>query len=412
MGDGKLKARRGEAFIWLPPRACGERALASSPSLLVMSGARLGAAQEPLCQRSSLETLPALRAVRLIFDARDVTMLRARLPRLPQARLARALPGLLEDQVLQDAQQCVWALDRVPLPSGEQRVAVIDRGWFETVLQAFERRRIRVLSAWPMQAVARPSTGTGWLYAMPEGLALCTSSGEGLGWPAAATAQARALQAGELHSIARELGSPIERIQLGDPAWTSAFDAGQAQALDWPQACSLDLLAGRRAGRQSSWLDRVDWRAWRPAAALAGLALLIALVGLNLEWARLAAEERRLSARVQGSFRNMLGENTPMVDPVLQMSRQLALLRLRAGQPDPDGFVSLLARLSEALGPAESDALLTLQYRDGQLNLRLRAGAAGSAAVRERLIEASRLQGLELAFESGRDGQAVVRPLR
>jgi general secretion pathway protein L len=139
---------------------------------------------------------------------------------------------------------------------------------------------------------------------------------------------------------------------------------------------------------------------------------MIALAGLNLEWARLAAEERRLAGRIQTSFRNMLGETTPMVDPALQMSRQLALLRLRAGQPDPDGFVSLLARLSEALGPSESDALLAVQYRDGQLNLRLRAGIAGPVAVRERLIESSRLQGLELVFESGRDGQAVVRPLR
>jgi general secretion pathway protein L len=412
MGDGKLKARRGEAFIWLPPRACGERALASSASLLVMSGAKPGPVAEPQVLRASLETLPALRAVRLIFDARDVTMLRTRLPRLSQARLVRALPGLLEDQVLQDAQQCIWAVDPVPLPTGEQRVAVIDRSWFETVLQAFERRGIRVLSAWPMQSVARPAPGTGWLYAMPDGLALCTASGEGLGWPAAASTEARAVQREELHAFARELGAPIERIQLADPSWSSVFPSTGQQALDWPQTCTLDLLTGRRAGRETSWLDRVDWRAWRPAAGLAGLALMIALAGLNLEWARLAAEERRLAGRIQTSFRNMLGETTPMVDPALQMSRQLALLRLRAGQPDPDGFVSLLARFSEALGPSESDALLAVQYRDGQLNLRLRAGIAGTVAVRERLIESSRLQGLELVFESGRDGQAVVRPLR
>ncbi len=412
MAEGRLKAKRGEAVIWLPPRSSGERALASSPSLLVMTRAGSDPAAATLTVRASLETLPPMRTVRLILDARDVTILRVRLPRLSPARLARALPGLLEDQVLQDAQQCVWAVDPVPLETGEQRVAVIDRGWFETVLQAFERRRIRVLSAWPMQAIARPQPGTGWLYALPDGLALCTASGEGLGWPAAPTNEARALQLSEVREFARVLDAPVVRTYLLDPAWAALVDADEQQPPDWPGRGSLDLLTGRYAGRETSWFDRVDWPSWRLAASLAALVIVTALVGLNLEWAKLAAEERRLSAQIQGRFKDLLGETTPMVDPVLQMSRQLAVMRLRAGQPDPDGFVSLLARFSEVLSAAETDALVAVQYRDGQLNLSLRAGIANSPAARERLTEASRLQGLALAFEAGREGQAVLRPLR
>jgi hypothetical protein len=85
---------------------------------------------------------------------------------------------------------------------------------------------------------------------------------------------------------------------------------------------------------------------------------------------------------------------------------------VRAGRPDPDGFVALLARFGEALGSSSSDALLGLQYRDGQLSLRLRPALTQTPAARERLIDASRMQGLELSFGSDRDGLATVRPLR
>lgn len=99
--------RRGEAIVWLPPRVAGERSLAGENSLLVAAGP---SRDRPVIVRAGLEALPNMRSVRLIVDARDVTLLRARLPALPAARLQRALPNLLEDQILQDPQTCAWAL--------------------------------------------------------------------------------------------------------------------------------------------------------------------------------------------------------------------------------------------------------------------------------------------------------------
>ena len=89
--------RRGEAIVWLPPRAAGERSLAVEPGMWVTVGPLR---DPPVYTRASLETLPAMRSVKLILDARDVTLLRSTLPALPAARLQRALPNLLEDQVL------------------------------------------------------------------------------------------------------------------------------------------------------------------------------------------------------------------------------------------------------------------------------------------------------------------------
>jgi general secretion pathway protein L len=411
-----FKLRRDEAIVFLPPRALGERALASGNHFVLMRalhpgrGKRAeGEAIAPSVSRVSLETLPSLRAVYLIADARDVTVLQASLPKLPASRLARALPGLLEDQILQDSQQCSWALDPLPLPSGERRIGVIDAEWLETVIQAFERRRIKVLAVWPLQTVLRPSAGTSWLTGLPASLSLCMASGDALGWPPAATTPERLAQVEEAARLAESLAAPVARFQVGAPLWE--LDARPGSPLGWPERSSLDLMVARRS-RRSRLLGQVDWRRWRPASVWAGLLVLLALLGLNLEWIRLANEERRLAAQLRADFVSVMGANTPMVDPALQLSRRIEALRVRAGRPDPDGFVALLARFGEALGSSSSDALLGLQYRDGQLSLRLRPALTQTPAARERLIDASRMQGLELSFGSDRDGLATVRPLR
>src|SRR5690606_3148374 len=80
--------KRGEAVVWVPPRAVGERAFATEPRLLV----GLAGSDGLVIQASSLDALPRLRSVRLVFDARDVNLLPAKLPPLAGARLRRALP--------------------------------------------------------------------------------------------------------------------------------------------------------------------------------------------------------------------------------------------------------------------------------------------------------------------------------
>jgi general secretion pathway protein L len=367
-----------------------------------------GAVTAPV-SRVSLETLPPLRAVYLIVDARDVTVLHASLPKLPVSRLAKALPGLLEDQILQDPSQCAWALDPLPLPSGEKRVGVIDAQWLETLIQAFERRRIKVRAVWPMQAVVRPQDGRSWLVGLPASLSLCMATGESLGWPAATTPAERTAQIGDAAQMAEGLGAPVERLTVGTPIWEMQGLA--ATPLVWPERSSLDLMVARRSAR-SRMFEQVDWRRWRPTAVWAGFFVLLALAGLNLEWVRLSNEERRLSAQLRSDFASVMGVGTPMVDPALQLARQIETLRIRAGRPDPDGFLGLLARFTDALGSSATDALLGLQYRDGQLSVRLRPALIQTPAARDRLIDASRMQGLELSFASDREGLATVRPLR
>ena len=173
--------KRGEAVVWVPPRAVGERAFATEPRLLV----GLTGSEGLVVQASSLDALPKLRSVRLVFDARDVNLLPAKLPPLAGGRLRRALPNVLEDRLLQDPQSCLFAPGPA-LSDGTRVVAVMDRGWFEFVVGAFERRGMRVTRALPGQLAVPLQPGADSLMCIGDGIALRTGRHEGIGWQAIA----------------------------------------------------------------------------------------------------------------------------------------------------------------------------------------------------------------------------------
>src|SRR5690606_25346230 len=110
--------KRGQAIVWVPPRSIGERQFATGPVLLAMLPAAaseraggasavagqgvtvFGSASAARYVRVSLDALPALKQVTLVFDARDVNLLHVTLPPLSGVRLRQALPNLVEELLL------------------------------------------------------------------------------------------------------------------------------------------------------------------------------------------------------------------------------------------------------------------------------------------------------------------------
>ncbi len=404
------------AAIWVPPHSVGERALVAEASLVVMlpapeSSGGVGWA------RASLEALPAVKSAVLIFDARDVTLMPVKLPPLSGARLARALPNLVEDALLQDAQGCAYALGP-RLPDERRLVAVIDRSWLEFVVGAIERRGVRVTAAWPAQLVLPVAEGAWSIACVQDGLAIRTGEFDGFGWTASkdadfrtealvAAAEAGTQVAGRPQSIAafaedRSWQKSVERAeqQIGVPIVLSG--------LPQPQPAPLDLLSARQGSASGRWFSSVDWRAWRLPAALAAGCVFAWLIGLNLHWAQLARERAQLRAQMELTFRQAFPNAQVVVDPVLQMQRQVSDLRLRAGQSGPDDFLPMIARFAGALGPRANDALASLEYRDGKLRARFQQNFFDGPGARETLRAAFRQRGLNLQFEGEGDAIALV----
>lgn len=402
------------AVVWVPPRSIGERALATEPSLLVALPGSAGGAN-----RTSFEALPELRSVALVFDARDVTLLPATLPPLSGARLARAIPNLVEDSLLQDAQSCAFALGP-RLADGRRLLAVVDRSWLEFVVGAFERRGVRVTAAWPAQLALPLDTDRWSIACVHGGLAVRTGEHEGFGWTAsddagqAAEALVSAVDAG-VQGGARPAAVDVFADGAGWQEATALAAARlsvpmQSAPLPVPVAAPVDLLSARQGSAGSRWLAGIDWRAWRWPAALALACALVFLAGLNLHWASLSRERTELRAQMERMFREAFPSAQVVVDPVLQMQRQVGELRLTTGQSGPADFLPLVTRFSEALGPRAVDAVASLEYRDGRLTVRLREGFLSGPAAEQGLRAACSQRGLALEIDARQPSTVVVGP--
>ena len=412
---------RSQAIVWLPPRGVGERAFATEARLLLATpGQKDADAQQGPYRRVSLDALPRLRSVVLVYDARDVTLIRAQLPNLPAARLLRAVPNVVEDALLQDVSTCAFALG--PAQEGERSVAVMDRAWLEFTIGAFERRGIRVAEAWPAQLVL-PIPENGWSMAcVNDGLAVRTGELSGLGWAAAADPPARIDSIG---SAMRSVAAGMSREGHGvgtlaafaeDAAWLTPIEqAGRRCAqplkvarLPLPRSSPIDLLDGRAGSRHQRWFSRIEWRNWRWPGALAAACVLLSLLGLNLQWGRLVQERNALMVVKERKFLQTFPNAQVVVDPMLQMQRQVSALRARTGQSGPDDFVPMVVRLSRAMAGRGPDALSGVEYRDGRLKLRFQPAFVQSATVRDGLRDAFRQQGLVLRFDNDSEPLATV----
>ncbi|MCC7059258.1 MAG: hypothetical protein IT508_03410 [Burkholderiaceae bacterium] len=462
--------RKGQAIVWVPPRAIGERAFATEPSLLAMlpltvsekvgGGANpggvpvtvFGSASTARYVRVSLDALPALSSATLVFDARDVNLLQAVVPPLSGARLQQALPNVVEELLLQDANSCAFALG--PRVGGDARlIAAIDRAWLEFVVGAFERRGVRVQAAWPAQLALPVGANRTALACIHDGLALRSGLLEGIGWSASADPDGRTEAIVALMANAGRLPAPTELVEAPAPL---AVSAGQGQAssglaarelpaesprlrrrlavfvedaswqapvlkaaaragfeadiraLPFPLPAPLDLLAARQGSAAQRWFADVDWYAWRRPAGLAAASVAVALLGLNLHWGMLAQERDQLKAQIAGTYRQAFPGNQALVDPLLQMRRQVAGLRTSAGQAGPDDFVPLLARFAQALGGQVNDSLGGVEFREGKLRVRFQPGFYEARSVRDLLVSAGQRLGLSVKFDSEREPTATV----
>ncbi|MEB2350820.1 MAG: type II secretion system protein GspL [Burkholderiaceae bacterium] len=465
--------RKGQAIVWVPPRAIGERAFATEPVLLAMlpvavsdkvGGAAnpgglpvtvFGSASTARYVRVSLDALPVLKTATLVFDARDVNLLQVVVPALSGARLQQALPNIVEEMLLQDPQSCAYAIGPRVDAEGLRLVAAIDRGWLEFVVGAFERRGIAVQGAWPAQLALPVGADRTAFACLNDGLALRTGLFDGIGWNAASDADARteaivallasagspsapfappaadvapavAESAAPAGLAARELPSEPPRLRrrlavfVEDASWQTpvlkaaaraGFDA-DIRALPFPLPAPLDLLTARRGSAAGRWFADIDWRAWRAAATLGGASVAAVLLGLNLHWGVLAQERTALKAQTERVFRQAFPDRQLVVEPLLQMQREVAGLRTRAGQAGPDDFLPLLTRFALALGAQGADSMASVEFREARLRVRFQPGFFEARSVREILVRDGQRQGLSVKFDGEREPTATVALLR
>ena len=469
-------------IVFLPPRdpavPSQEWQLPEMPFLLLDKNGR-----KERAGRAALAFQPRASTTVLIVAARDVLMLAAALPPLKGQRLRQALPNVVEDQMIQDPQTCHIALDPQPLADGARVLAVIDRGWFRFIVDAFAAAGHRNLRAVPVtrclpapvvplsmseepllandeQAASEPlaEAGAQLLPASPAPLIVAVlgtvretaqailaevaagaasvvpgassssaplaatdprmevaiargALGEGLAVPASALPRTLAALAGDTPLTVFELtevpggepslaGSPAAPAPaFGAPAYGTQDMRGTrvgvpagAKPLPFETlaraalASRLDLCQFEFESRP--WrLDRATLKRLRVPIALAAAAVVVAVIGANVQWLMLARERDALNAQMTELLLNAFPKTTVVLDAPTQMKTQLERLRLAAGQLSPDDFLSLAARLAPALGPVPVNGIAALDYHDRRLDLTFKPQVSADPDFAKRLAQ-------------------------
>lgn len=126
-------------------------------------------------------------------------------------------------------------------------------------------------------------------------------------------------------------------------------------------------------------IDRWNLRAWRLPLALACGVLLVQLIGMNVHWLMLRKERDRLEAAQLQALKSAFPQIPVVIDPPLQMRRQVEQLRLASGRNTPDDFLPLADRFAGAARGLAPDALQALEYRGRTMYVTLKPGTDTNA---------------------------------
>jgi len=157
-------------------------------------------------------------------------------------------------------------------------------------------------------------------------------------------------------------------------AWTRELGVAVRPAgpWDWRTASSANSVGLARQRRRWGGFGGVVARL-RPAAWILGAAVVINAAALALAWAMLASEQRSLRQQMESRFRAAFPEAVAVVNPELQLRRNLAEVRRAAGQPDSGDFLQMIVPLAEALKDISPATVRVVSYDNGRLMVELAA---------------------------------------
>lgn len=358
-------------YIRHPARAEGEGALCRF-AVVLDTGAIEQQGEGPL--RNLGDVVAASRRVVLILAGADVTILPVQAPPLSGARLRAALPALVEEHILGDPLDCVLVAGPA-LPDGRRPVAVVQQDWLEPIVKTLLSQGARAVVALPAQLCLPLQPGSVSAAIGNNELLLRQSQYEGLGLaldgnPTVALQTARALSSDAplvLYVPPEQMGEYQVLLAEAGPGITLESD-NWAHWIAGSKSTTMDLVPGLGA----AGVAQRDWSRWRWPIRLALLAILVNIIGLNVEWLRLKRESDAVRQQMTQTFRSVY-PNQPAIDPVAQMRQNIARAKAGSGQIAADEFNWLAAALGEATrAVARQPGIASMEYRERALTVRVK----------------------------------------
>jgi general secretion pathway protein L len=326
--------------------------------------------------------LPKATTVIAVLADADVSWHRITLPKAPAARLRAALGGVLEDALLEDADDVHLALAPAATPGQPTWVAAVSRRWLRAELAALEKAEVFVDRVVPMSWPDDPPIGHFAETKVDPGSA---AHGIALHWahadgvvsvrlqgglaralvPTPAPAETRwSATPGAVAAAEQWLGGPVRVMAPGQRLLQAARSLWNLRQFD---------LARRNRGTRAlgDSLRKFFSPDWRPVRW--GLAALVVaqIVGLNL-WAwhqRNAIEARQLAMQtlVKATYPNVAATDVQR-DADAVMQRETQALRTQAGKPG-DADLEPMLQAAASAWPADRPPVETMRFEPGRLTL-------------------------------------------
>src|SRR5262245_9883344 len=326
---------------------------------------------------SHVREIPEADEVIVVLPVARVLLTRAVLPAGPPGKTAKLVAFAVEESIAL-APEDIHAVVLDEASSGERLIAVIDRTWLASALTELESAGL------PADRVIVESA----LLAATPGIWTVVWSGNG-GFAALGSLEAIALDASidGRPPLALKLEADERRARGEELREVHLLLAGNAEPPDtarWSQSLHVPVSIGGRwlpeeidarkvtcpnlrpGATGAAWRSE-EWQARLKPVLILGAAVVGAHVVMTvIDWGRLAYEARSLRNGMEATFRKAFPEARSVVDPGLQMSRNVADLRRASGQPDASDLVPLLATLAPVLTAAGARPA-GLKYERGEL---------------------------------------------
>ncbi len=343
---------------------------------------------DQLCE-CPLDKLPPHRGpLVVLLPSTQVVLAQATLPGLSRHRLLQAVPYSLEEQCAEDVEDLHFALGEQQR-DGSLPVAVISHTLMQRVLARLHQAGLKPTWMIP-DVLAVPYPADGWSILIIGGVALVrTGAQQGFAieptlLPALLSPLLRSQAASDhlparlwLYKGVRTEAAVLQTILdgYGIPLEEKSQEQGSLRlfathlAHAHKTAAPINLMQGDYRPRNPITLL---WRPWRLTAILLGIWLGLQGLAQFQQVQTLRQQRDALSTELTEIYRRSFPEARKIIEPRLQMERQLASLRQQAGaSAQGTGFLALISAMTKPLADTPGLLLTRLDYRQGMLDVAL-----------------------------------------
>lgn len=380
---------------------------------------------------SSISLLPSSKKVILVIPSKDILMIPSNIPSLKGYRLRQVLPNIVEDYLIQDPQNCHFAIGPKSSSKEENKriIAIIDRFWFKFIINEFKISGYNKISSIPITSCL--SLAISSIECKENSLNNDTSSKSIKENKISDIKKNREEFSNEnsLIVISKDLNSSDKINSNMKSAYNNKFQFIDIMIINKNYAkvlCVLEsnisvllntipyssiyilteipTVESKKNNKieiqnisniktisfqdvlkyapksdfnlcqfeffNKTWqFDLVKIKELRFPIIFFICSIMVIIVGLNTKWFLLKNQYNLLNQQMTEILFNSCPETNVAVNPPKQINKYLQKLRSIAGEVSDNDFLVLSSAFASSLGPISANSLSILEYNNNQLNI-------------------------------------------